>query len=579
MPNMQISQDEIDDIKRRARALETTYSKRTTMFQRYREIFFMDNTEKPKDQNVDRGDWKVTASPSGRNEVTGMKRLLDTAEMNVKVLEGTKVSRNSDQIEAALKRILDVSGEGKDARVESDAMLSSVLYGPVVLAAESIADSMAVKGIPEYKKRHLQSVAKRSPFIIRTINPEESYAERDEGMMTLHLWKYKLLGSKLKNRWGVTDAKNNTEYTIWDVFTPEYHVVWADGIGKELLAAKHNLNCVPVSSSVSGGTELFHKPEERTNSFLFAKAKAELDKRENMVLTAFFTQINRRGMLGAMYWIDPENAPDEITINYENGVMYAKGKVTAMNEKIIDPIIMQAKSLLDELSSESTIYKQTLGGNIGGNAPFSSLALLASSGKLPMVDNQRALQAAFRDIFLHILYRIKNEVIENDLIQPLDIPDDINLEVTFEPKLPQDSLRNAQVASSLGDKVSKEWIHSNLLQIGDTPAMQKQIDKEKIRDALVMEIVQNKEVMQSLIQAVLGTPKPQPQGAPQGQPEQPQPDPAQGQQGLPPGMTPEMMAQMMAQQGQGGGMPPEMQAMMQQGLGQTDPMIPPQERM
>lgn len=568
-----ISQEEIDSIKQRARALETTYTTRGNMFQRYREIFFMDNMEKPKDQTVDKRDWALTPSPSGRNEVTGMKRLLDTSDMNVVVLEGSTPSRNSDKIETALKRMLDVSGEGREARVESDAMLSAVLYGPVVLGAEAINDSLSVAGIPEYKRMHLQKLARRSPFIIRALNPEESSIERDEGLVTLHLWKYKLLGSKLKTRWGIKEASDKTEYTVWDVFTPEYHVVWADGIRKELLAVPHNLNCVPIASSTAGGTELFHKPEERINSFLFAKAKGDLDKRENMILTAIFTQIKRRGLLGSMYWIDPENAPEDITINYQNGVMYAKGKVSAVNDKIIDPIVMQIKGLLDDLSGESTIRGATLGENAQGVGTFSGLAMLSSAGKLPMIDSQRALSAAFRDIFLHILYRIKNEVIENTLIQPSEIPDDLDLEVTFTPKLPQDTLRNAQVASSLGDKVSEEWIHTNLLQINDTPAMQKQIAKEQIKKAMLAQIAQDPQVMGQLMQAVLGKPQQPPQppqnatGSPpaQGNPQveqmfqQGQADPMQG-------VNPEMMAQLMAQ----GGM---------EGMPQTDPMIPPQERM
>ena len=563
---MSITPEQISEIKSRAKTLETTYGERGKLFERFRKMFQMENMERPKDQNVDKGDWALTPSPTTRNEVTGMKRLLDTAELQVKVLEGRQTSQYSDTIEYALKRILEISGEGREARPESDAMLSAVLYGPVVLGAEAFKDSLAVKDIPDYKRMHLEKQAKRSPFIIRAINPEESFIERDEGFITMHVWKYQLRGSKIKSRWGV-EASATRDYIIYDVFTPEHHVIWADGIAKELFADSHPLKCVPIASGIAGGTELFHKPEDRINSFLTAKAKADLDKRENMVLTAFFTQIKRRGLLGSMYWIDPENAPDTININYENGVMWAKGRVTSVNDKIIDPIIMQAKQLLDELSGESTIRSQTLGENING-ATFSALAMLSSAGKLPMVDSQRALSAAFRDLFLHILYRIKTEVIENSLIQPDQIPDDLDIEVLFEPKLPQDNLRNAQVASALGDKVSTEWIHTNLLQIGDTPAMEKQIAKEQIKKAMLANLAQNPEIMQQLMAAVLPQPKKPP--VPPTQPDQMQPQGEgmpQGGPQLPPGIDPAMMAQMMAQ---GGGM---------EQMPQTDPMIPPQERM
>ncbi len=558
MPN-KLTREIIDEIKQRAKTIVSSRSELDKNYIRYREIYFMDNMDKPKDQSVDKGDWALTPSPSGRNEVTGMKRLLDTSDMNVKIFDGGIASRDSDKIEKALKRMLDVSGEGKDARVESDAMLSAVLYGPVNISADSVQDMLAVKGITPYKKKHLQTVSQRSPFLIRALNPEESYIERDEGMITMHVWKYKLLGSKLKNRWGAEKATASTEYTIWDVYTPEYHIVWADGLGGDLLAVTHDLNCVPVASGTAGGTELFHKPEERINSFLYAKAKGELDKRENMILTAIMTQIKRKGLLGPHFWIDPENAPDEIVVTYENGMTFSRGKVTATNDKIIDPIVMQVKGLLDDLSGESTIRGAAMGENAQGVGTFSGLAMLSSAGKLPMIDSQRALQSAFRDIFLHILYRIKTEGIQNTLIQPNEIPTNLDIEVTFNPKLPQDSLRNAQVASSLGDKVSDEWIHSNLLQIDDTPAMQKQIAKEQIKKAMLAKIAEDPQVMGMLMQAVIGSPQqPATTAPPTGQPAPEGTPPAEG-------MTPEQAALMS-------------QGNMEQ-MPKTDPMVTTQERL
>jgi hypothetical protein len=309
----------------------------------------------------------------------------------------------------------------------------------------------------------------------------------------------------------------------------------------------------------------------------------DLDKRENSVLTAIFTQLHRRGMLGEMYWIDPTDAPETIKIDYQDGVFFAKGKVSAKSDRIIDPVVFEIKGLLDELSGQSTIYKQTLGENIGSQT-FSGLAMLSSAGKLPLVSPERALSAAFRDIFEHVLYRIKNEGIENEQIQAADIPDDVNITVTFSPKLPQDQLRNAQVAGQIGNKVSTEWIHSNLLQINDTPAMEKQIMKEQMKAAIFGAIVQDPNTMQKIIQSIVGAPPQQ-----QGQPGQPPPD-MQGQdpnmQGQP---SPEQMAMMMQQQqGQQQGQPtPEQMAMMQaqSQRGQPNmmqpemagPMTPPQE--
>lgn len=555
----QIPEKELTEITTRAKNLEAAFLKRNDLFKRYREMFFMDNIERPSSGNVDRRDWKLTASPSARNEVIGMKRLLDTSDLHVKVLENGNASKKSDQIELALKRMLDASGEGKGARVESDAMLSAVLYGPVVLGAEALQDVLAMKKLPEYKRKHFEKINRKTPFIIKAINPEEHYAEIDEGLVILSQWKYKLTGAKVKSRFDVK-ANDLQEYDVRDIFTPEYHIITIDGVGT-VFAKPHGLGCVPVVVSFAGGTELFHTPEEQLNSFLYAKAKGELDKRENMILTALFTQLNQRGLLGTMYWIDPTDAPDNITIDYQNGVMFAKGKVSAQNDKVIDPIVFQIKAMLDDLSGQSTIYKQTLGENINAGT-FSSLAMLSSAGKLPMVDPQRALQNAFKDIFIHILYRIKTEGIENELIKPADIPDNLDIDVTFEPKLPQDNLRNSQMAVNLGDLVSDEWKLTNLLQEGDAAAMQRQVAKEKIFKSMLARAAEDPQspIMQQLMGMVFGGlmgggPQQQPQPMPQPEPQQPQ--------------TPNMQPgyQNSPMQGQPGA----------EGVGMVDPMVSPQE--
>lgn len=534
----------------RAQSLISSYGTRTSLFARYRDIYFMENMEKQKNAGIDPKDWKLTPSPNGRNEVVGIHRLLDTSELNVEIRTG-KGGERVDELENGLKAIVKHSGSNGLASVTSDAMLSAVLYGPVVLYAESLADLLAAKNLTPYKRRHLEKMQKKTPFFIKTINPEESFVEMDNGMVIYHVWKYKLRGAVLKSRFGVKDATDNREYTVYDCIDPEYHYAWAEGIDQPLVEGDHGLGCVPISVSYSGGTNLFTDPHHQIQSFLYAKVMGDLDKRENSVLTAIFTQLNRRGMLGEMYWIDPETAPEQIKIDYQDGVFFAKGKVSAKSDRIIDPVVFEIKGLLDDLSGQSTIYRQTLGENINAGT-FSSLAMLSSSGKLPLVSPQRALEAAFRDIFDHILYRIKNEGMESELIQAEDIPDDVDITVSFAPKLPQDQLRNAQVASQIEDKVSTEWIHTNLLGVNDTPAMEKSIMKEKMKQALFGAILQDQGTMQGLLRSIVGTP-PQPQ-APQQVPPQ----------GAPPEMMPpEMM--------QGG---PNMEQ-----VGMTDAMIPPQERM
>lgn len=546
----EMTDEEIRKLKETSLGMETNRSGLNELYTRYREMYFMEDESKPKWEGVDERDIAVTISPSARNEVVGMVRLLDTSDVHVDVKSKGKTAGNSDRIEAALKSMLRVSGEYRRARVESDAALSAVLYGPVTLYAESLDDIIEVNSKDPYRKTQLEDIKKRTPFLIRTINAEQSYPEWGEFGLIAHKWKYEMRGSALKERWGV-ECDEKKDYTVHDVYDCEFRLVYADGINEPLLAMSHGLRRLPIVQRYAGGSSLFHKAEQQMQSFLYAKAKSRLDKRENAMLTAIATAVNTRGMLGPLFAVNPDNAPDVINVDYRGGVRIMKADAKQVDDKVIDPVIFQWKNLLDELSAQSTIFKQTLGENMGGaGGTFSGLAMLSSAGKLPLVDQQRAIEQAFRDIFLHILMRIKNETIENDLIEASEIPDDVELTVRLEPKLPQDQLRNATIAMNLGDTVSKEWKRTNLLQIADSDEMDRQVEKEVIRAAMIQNIVSNPEMMKPFLQAALGMPNQPP----------PQPTPTPPMPGAEEPVPPEM-----------GGMPPMMNE-------QVESMVPPMER-
>lgn len=553
-----MTDDEIQEMKKLAERIESNRGGLTSLYSRYREMYFMGDESKPSWNNVDENDIAVTISPSSRNEVVGMVRLLDTSELHVKVKSKGGLTSNSDEIEDALKSILRVSGEYRRARVESDAALSAVLFGPVTLYAESLDDLLEVNKGNTFRTAQLEEIKLRTPFLIRTINPEQSYPDWGEFGLIAHSWKFEQRGSVLKERWGV-ESKPDQDYTVHDVYDSQYRLVYADGIKEPLLAVTHGLNRIPIVQRYAGGSSLFHKPEQQMQAFLYAKAASRLDKRENALLTTISTAINTRGLLGPLLSVNPENVPEKLEVKNAGMVRMLVADARQVDDKVIDPVIFQWKNLLDELSGQSTIYKQTLGEDIN-TATFSGLAMLSSAGKLPMVDQQRALEMAFRDIFLSILQRIKRESIENELIQAGEIPDDVDLDVRLEPKLPQDQLRNATVATNLGNTVSREWKRGELLQISDSQAMTKQVEKEAIRDAILTQIIQNPEMMQPFIMAAMRmTPPPAtPPAPPSATPLHMMPDGTQ--------MPNEQMPS-------GGGM------MGAEQLARTEAMVPPQERM
>jgi len=99
------------------------------------------------------------------------------------------------------------------------------------------------------------------------------------------------------------------------------------------------------------------------------------------------------------------------------------------------------------------------------------------------------------------------------VISPADIPDDIDIEVTLEPNLTQDDLRNAQIATNLkaaNTNISSEWINTHILKIADSKEMFRQKTKEDIRQSMVQQILQNQQLMEPYISSAMGQKKPAP---------------------------------------------------------------------
>jgi hypothetical protein len=142
--------------------------------------------------------------------------------------------------------------------------------------------------------------------------------------------------------------------------------------------------------------------------------------------------------------------------------------------------------------------------------------MLSQSGKLPLVDYQEAVSKALEEVFVIGLRRMKDEGIKytvskniTPVLNPQDIPDDLVLECTLEPNLPQDQMKNAQVAMNLGDAVSTEWKRTNLLQVNDNDEMTEQIWTEKAAQTIFAQLIQSPQFIQQFMQMIAGLQNPQ----------------------------------------------------------------------
>jgi hypothetical protein len=566
------------------------YNVRDQLMDRYEEIYFMTRSEKPKGLKVDEQDIKVTVSSSGRNAVTGLKRILDTSEIQIKVKVKGDVADSSDKIEAALKTMLRVSGEYRQARIEKDTNLSAALYGPAVLLVESVQDLVATKRtssddkngaayssskVNEYVVKQLEMIQEKTPFLLRAINPRQSYPEWGEYGLIGHVWKYSVKGSVLKERWGASLSEDDLkgDYIVRDFFHYCNRLVTAEGVTDPLFAGEWvsrdeagqiigSIN-IPIFARYAGGSSLFFEPEKQMQPLLYGKAKGEWDLFENLYWTYLRTAMYTQGLPGPLLLIDPENQNQDVKVKYDKGIRTIVAKAQLADPQVIDGDVLRLKELMDNEDANSTIQPQTLGQNTEG-VTFSQFAMASKAGLIPAQDPKEAEEQVYKDAFTHILQRIKEENIPNDLIEASDIPDKFELEVKLEPDLAQDDLRNAQIVTNLkqsGANVSDEWINSTLLKIADSAAMFKKKSKEDIYKAIVGAITSTPEFLQPMIMRALGmkpTPPPvnveDPTNVGEVRDGSPSPQPSTQSAGTRPSGR--------------GGMP----------VGQTDSMILPQER-
>lgn len=509
--NTRLSKAEIDEIKATAFSMTGDRSGLTTLYEQYKNCYFMENAQKPKGMNIDEDDIKVTISPNGRNAVTGMKRLLDTSEVHISIKSNGEEIPASSKIERGLKRILDQSGAFKRARIERDLSLSAVLFGPVILAAESVDDLILQQKKPIYKKRY-QDILRYTPFLLSAISPEESYSRWGQFGQIAHLRKHTVTGDALMDRWGVDNLPKNAKYTIWDWIDLENRVAWMDGREEVLVAKPHRMSTMNISTRFAGGSSLFDESDKYMQSFLYAHIKGEWDKRENLFWTYLFTAVFMQGLPGPLLVVDPasvEHGASTLDIDYSGGVRKIFAKAQAMNFPVVDSDVLRVKELMDSVHAESTIYKQTLGQSIEGST-FSGLAMLSSAGQLPLEDPKEALTFCYRDTFHHILCRVKEQGMKSEFFSASDIPDQFEVEVILKPNLPQDNLRNAQIVNSLGDKVSDEWMLSNILNVSDPKAMRKQVMREQLLKNVFGAMVQDPSVVQQLMAMIFGKKQQQP---------------------------------------------------------------------
>lgn len=485
-----------NEIVDEAEQLKSAYVGRTELFDEMEAMYFLDPKEKSQLSRM-ADNVKLTISPDAANQIDGAVRLMVGSDPNFSV---DKDIPNRDEIEEFARAMWDGSGQVSGTPAHYDPILSGLLYGEAHMGIISMRKlAQFSKGKPTGKLAE-QALA-LTPYLFETWSPRSCYAQRGRLGLTAHYREIDTTARQVRHDWGeLADKalgqkgdKDPVTYCEW--WDAENQAAWIQGLSQPILFEPHELSFIPIVHSVTeGSTGLFSKTSQQLRPFLYKVAKSGLWNRDNMLMTVFFTMVFAIGANPMFKFVSPDDRDLPVDYSKPGGIVRIRPgeSYEALTKQVIDPSIMQGKQIIDEKITDSTMYKQALGQPLSGNSPYSLVALLSQSGRLPLISPQRRLRwmisRAVWTAFMWMReegkatarYRRKLE------FDPNVLPDDFDIDVQLDIRMPQDQLGLANVANLLVQTglVSKEWIRANVLNIGNDTKMTKEVYKERFLELL-----------------------------------------------------------------------------------------------
>jgi len=552
------------DIKAHALEMEIADAARNLMFGEMDALYWMTWKEerlfREQMKNI-----KITRSPLARNSLLGAMRLLTATDPVIEVphdINDANAVRLSSKIEKFLNAMLFVSGRISGDPIHYDAVRSALLYSEVVIGINSTKDMAKMSTIPAVKRR-MEDIANRTPYLFEVWQPSGCHSERDKFGLTSFLRKIDTTAGHIEDVYGkdgisaLNSGKNRKGYhrhdqvTLCTYYDLKDVCIWLDGYENQVKEEEHGLPFIPVVAQTVEGSNLFSGTGYyRQEPFLYTLDKTNLVERQNGMLTTLYTMLFSIGAnpMFADFTMNPETAPESDwtepggTMHYRNNE-----RREVVSKQVIDPALMEGWQISQDLEAQSTIYKQTLGEPLGSNAPYSMVALLSQSGRLPLEATQRKTSWSLAEALEIALKWMKYDNVKgrakylslSEELSPEDIDSDIDVTVTLEINMPTDRLQAANAANMLtqGDNpiVSQEWVRANILNIGQTEDMTKEIWGEKAKNIFFEKFMFDRlaelaQAKQMAMQPGMASGMPGMEG---GQPPMPQPPMMPGMEGMP----------------------------------------------
>lgn len=497
---------EFQDIRSYAEEIKSGFSERDGLYDKVEDAYLL------RDVGLPQYDWiKPTISPDARNKTQGAARLLTATDPKWSVPrdknKGDMDETIASQVEKAAAMIWAGSNRVRGKPVHYNAALAALLYGQVDIAVNVTKEIMEMESNPVRKKR-IERALGRTPLLFEVLSPRICYPVYDSFGLVAHYTYRSMKVIDVIGRWGdkaravMANKKMTDSVDYCEFWNEEFHSVWVSGAAEPIMHVEHGLTSIPIASATIEGGDMF-EDEEVYQPFLYSTIKSHFHERQSLMLTLMFSTAFSTGATPLTVY--KTGTPDkELQIDYSQPggliVIDNNESLEPLKREVIDRSMAELYQIAGEKVNESTIYGQTLGEPLGGNAPFSMVAMLSQSGRLPLVPYQRMLSAVITNAMGIGFDRLRQSgnqlsISKNDSAIDLnlkDIPENLELIATLDIEMPQDNMSDSRMAIELtkNNLISKERARGRHLQIEQSDEEDKQIMKEMIREIMLQNYVQ-----------------------------------------------------------------------------------------
>lgn len=501
----------LKDAKYHGQDLLGTHSKLHAMQEEMDDMIFMNWIGKPDDPSL-----KITISPEARNAYLGAMRLLTAVDPIISVphdKNDTIAIENADKIEKMCKAIWYQSGRINAKPVHYDLVGSLLRYGQFHLAITDTDDLVEAyknmgKSASKATVNRYERIAKSTPYLFQPLDPKCGNAEFDAFGLTSYYRETEMTYAELIGMFGQRDGwskKNLTDIVVYkDYWNLEVHYAWIEDESEPLIGSdndgKHDLPCIPIIVQGGEGTKLNQEPEYQFQPLLYGAWKGELWDRHNLELTVMYS--NLFAVASNALFLHKRSEPDsQIEIDFDNigGIIHLNpgDDLQPIQRDVFNKDMLYGMDVAERLFEESTIHKQALGEPMSKGTAYSTVALLSQSGRLPLIATQRTggwgIGNGYETMFILAKDKKKKRtaIYEGGMldIDPKELPDNLVIDVHLDAELPQDKLQQANIAGMLKqyNLASDEWIRENILNIGQSKDMTRQIMEEQFVNHMMQE--------------------------------------------------------------------------------------------